>query len=113
MRIDRCSRSGCAETLDSQDYSIVSYPAIPRHGMCCFHRDALDALGQYAVAVGLILPSKNLHAGNAHGARANSVGLELLLRIEHEGNLRSARHQHDFRRATRSVRKHVGTASEA
>src|SRR3954471_22837598 len=110
MRIDRRSRSRCSETLDSQDYSIISHPPIPRHWMRCFHRDALDALRQHAVAVALILPGKNLHARNADGARANSIGLEFLLRVEHEGNFRTARHQHYFWRAARSVGEHVRTA---
>src|SRR5256714_6857180 len=90
--------SGCAETLETEDDSVVTDPLVPRHGMCCFHGDTLDAFRQDAVPVRLILACEDLMTGHADRPCANAVCLELLLRIEYQRDFRSAGDQDDFRR---------------
>src|SRR3954471_25098900 len=101
MLVDGLRWRRSAEALDAENDAIFSNPLVPRHRVCSFHGNPLDAFRQDAVAVRLVLPRENLVTRHTHGARSDAIGLQLFLSVENQRDLGSAGNEHYFGRATR------------
>ena len=108
------ARRGSAEVRDADDHPFVTSPAMPADRRRGLHRDALlDALGQDAFTVSLVLGLEQIPARHADDACLHSVALQPVLCLHAELNFGAATDEDDIGPAIAGFGKNIGASRYA
>src|SRR5205814_6533806 len=100
------------ESIDSENHSIITHPALPRHWMRCFDRDSLHSLGENAGTILGTFSREELVTRHAHCSRANTLAFQSLLSFQNKGYFGPGRYENNLGRAARGISKNVRAACD-